>query len=171
MASAVTSGSMARSWKPFKLQIFGSHSHWRRIHAWNTLQDCPDHCSTHKAQGHLGWQEDRPQLKIRLLRSLVMSICLYSRETWTLTAEIERKIQTVEMRSFRRLLGISYKDHINQSINQSNFYSANIPDEARLSGATAKSVFNSKIEETVPTKRCEAGFGKPLDPTKNSCSL
>ena len=36
------------------------------------------------------------------------------------------------------------------SINQSNFYSANIPGEARLSGATAKSVFNSKIEETVP---------------------
>ena len=36
------------------------------------------------------------------------------------------------------------------SINQSNFYSANIPGEAKLSGATAKSVFNSKIEETVP---------------------
>ena len=29
-------------------------------------------------------------------------------------------------------------------------HSANIPGEARLSGATAKSVFNSKIEETVP---------------------
>ena len=36
-----------------------------------------------------------------------------------------------------------------QSINQSNFYSANIPSEARLSGATAESVLNSKIE-TVP---------------------
>ena len=35
-------------------------------------------------------------------------------------------------------------------INQSNFYSANIPGEARLGGATAKSVFNSKIEETFP---------------------
>ena len=35
-------------------------------------------------------------------------------------------------------------------INQSKFYSANIPGEARLSGATAESVFNSKIEETVP---------------------
>ena len=29
-----------------------------------------------------------------------------------------------------------------QSINQSNFYSTNIPSKARLSGATAKSVFN-----------------------------
>ena len=39
---------------------------------------------------------------------------------------------------------------INQSINQSNFYIANIPSEARLSGTTTESVFNSKIEETVP---------------------
>ena len=50
--------------------------------------------------------------KIRLLRSLVMSIFLYSWETWTLTAKIERTIQTVGMRSFRRLLGILCKDHI-----------------------------------------------------------
>ena len=39
---------------------------------------------------------------------------------------------------------------LNQSINQSNFYSANILNKARLSGATAKSVFNSNIEEIVP---------------------
>ena len=37
-----------------------------------------------------------------------------------------------------------------ESINQSNFYSANIPGETRLSAAIAKSVFNSKIKETVP---------------------
>ena len=40
--------------------------------------------------------------------------------------------------------------YINQSINQSNFYRANIPGEASLSGATAELAFNSKIEETVP---------------------
>ena len=34
-------------------------------------------------------------------------------------------------------------------INQLNFYSTNIPGKAKLSGATAESVFNSKIEETV----------------------
>ena len=50
--------------------------------------------------------------KIRLLRSLIMSIFLYACETWTLTAETERKIQTMEMGSFRRLLGISYREHI-----------------------------------------------------------
>ena len=38
----------------------------------------------------------------------------------------------------------------NQSINQSNFYSANNPGKAKLSDTTPESVFNSKIEETVP---------------------
>ena len=50
--------------------------------------------------------------KIRLMRSLVISIFLYACETWTLPAELEKKIQTTEMRCFRRLLGISYRDHV-----------------------------------------------------------
>ena len=50
--------------------------------------------------------------KIRLQRSLIISIFLYACETWTLTAETERKLQTMEMRSFRRLHGISYREHI-----------------------------------------------------------
>lgn len=54
--------------------------------------------------------------KIRLLRSLVISIFLYACESWTLTAELERKIQAMEMRCFRRLLGISYKDRITNEI-------------------------------------------------------
>ncbi|PIK52349.1 endonuclease-reverse transcriptase [Apostichopus japonicus] len=54
---------------------------------------------------------------IRLMRSLVTSIFLYACESWTLTADIERRIQTVEMRCFRRLLNISYRDHIsNQEV-------------------------------------------------------
>ena len=50
--------------------------------------------------------------KIRLMRSLVISIFLYACETRTLTAELEKKIQATEMRCFRRLLGISYGDHV-----------------------------------------------------------
>ena len=50
--------------------------------------------------------------KIRLMRSLVISVFLYACETWTHTAELEKKIQTTEMRCFRRLLGISYRDHV-----------------------------------------------------------
>ena len=38
----------------------------------------------------------------------------------------------------------------NQSINQSIFYSANIPGVARLSGATARSVFKYKVVEAIP---------------------
>ena len=41
-----------------------------------------------------------------------MSIFLYACESWTLNADTERRIRAMEMRSYRRLLGISYKDHI-----------------------------------------------------------
>ena len=50
--------------------------------------------------------------KIRLMRSLVMSIFLYACEMWTLTADIERRMQAMEMRCFHKLLDISYRDHI-----------------------------------------------------------
>ena len=50
--------------------------------------------------------------KVRLMRSLAMSIFLYACETWTITADIERRIQALEMRCFHKLLGISYRDHI-----------------------------------------------------------
>ena len=46
------------------------------------------------------------------MRSLVISIFLYAGESWTLTAELERRIQAMEMRCFRKLLGITYSDRI-----------------------------------------------------------
>ena len=45
---------------------------------------------------------------------------------------------------------VNFRIYFNQSINQSKFYSANILGEASLCGATAKSVFNSKIDQAVP---------------------
>ena len=33
-------------------------------------------------------------------------------ESWTLTAELKRRIQTMEMRCYRKILHISYKDHV-----------------------------------------------------------
>ena len=44
--------------------------------------------------------------------SLVISIFLYACESWTLTAEIEKRTQAFEVRCYRRLLNISYKDHV-----------------------------------------------------------
>ncbi|KAK2180118.1 hypothetical protein NP493_458g00012 [Ridgeia piscesae] len=46
------------------------------------------------------------------MRSLVMSIFLYACESWTLTADTQRRVQAMEMRCLRKLLGITYRDHI-----------------------------------------------------------
>ena len=43
---------------------------------------------------------------IRLMRSLVTSIILYACESWTLTAELQRRIQAMEMRCYRKILRI-----------------------------------------------------------------
>ena len=45
------------------------------------------------------------------MHSLAMSIFLYACETWPITADMERRIQALEMRCFRKLLRISYRDH------------------------------------------------------------
>ena len=49
--------------------------------------------------------------KTKLYKALVVSILLYGCESWTLTAESTKKIQSFETKCFRRLLGISWKDH------------------------------------------------------------
>ena len=46
------------------------------------------------------------------MRSLVTSIFLYACESWTLTAGLQRRIQAREMRCYRMILRISYKDHV-----------------------------------------------------------
>ena len=46
------------------------------------------------------------------MRSLVISIFLYACESWTLTAELEKRTHAFEMRCYRKLLNISYKDHV-----------------------------------------------------------
>ena len=50
--------------------------------------------------------------KIRLMRSLVTSIFLYGCESWTLTAELQRRIQAMKLRCYCKILHISYKDHV-----------------------------------------------------------
>ena len=60
------------------------------------------------------WKDKNIRIKhkIRLMRALVMTIFLYACETWTLTAELQRRIQALEFRCFRKILGISYKDRV-----------------------------------------------------------
>ena len=50
--------------------------------------------------------------KVKLMRSPVISIFLYACESWTLTAELEKRTQAFEMRCYRRLLNVSYKDQV-----------------------------------------------------------
>ena len=45
--------------------------------------------------------------KVRLMRSLVTSIFLLARESWTLTAELQRRIQAMEMRCCLKIVHIS----------------------------------------------------------------
>ena len=41
-----------------------------------------------------------------------ISRILELRESWTLTAELQRRIQAMEMRCCRKILHISYRDHV-----------------------------------------------------------
>ena len=59
--------------------------------------------------------------KIRLMRSLVTSIFLYACKSWPLTAELQRRIQAMEMRCYHKILHISYKDHVtNEEVRAKN---------------------------------------------------
>ena len=60
------------------------------------------------------WRDKNISLasKVKLRRTLILSTFLYACESWTLTADIERRIQALEMRCYRRLRNISYKDHV-----------------------------------------------------------
>ena len=60
------------------------------------------------------WRDKNISLasKVKLMRTLILFAFLYACESWTLTAKIERRIQALEMRCSKRLLNISYKDHV-----------------------------------------------------------
>ena len=60
------------------------------------------------------WRDKNISLasNVKLMRTLILSTFLYACESWTLTAEIERRIQALEIRCYRRHLNISYKDHV-----------------------------------------------------------
>ena len=55
-------------------------------------------------------QADLFKTVLRVLH--VTSVVLYACESWILTAELQRRIQAVEMRCYRKILRISYKDHV-----------------------------------------------------------
>ena len=118
------------------------------------------------------WKDKNISLstKIRLMRSLVTSIFLYACESWTLNKDIERRIQAFEMRCYRRILGISYKDRVTNAEVEEKIRIAAGPFEKLLrtvkkrklkwfghvtrSNGLAKTI----LQGTVPGKR---GRGRP----------
>ena len=66
------------------------------------------------------------------MRSLVTSTFLYACESWTLTAELQRRIQAMEMRCYCKILRISYKDHVTNEEVRSKIQQAIGPHENLL---------------------------------------
>ena len=60
------------------------------------------------------WKDNNISLgsKVKLIRSLVISIFLYASDSLALTAELDKRTQAFEIRCYRRLLIISYKDRV-----------------------------------------------------------
>ena len=70
--------------------------------------------------------------KIRLMHYLVTSIFLCACESWTITAKLQRKIQAMEMRCYRKILHMSYKDHVTNEEVRAKIQQAIGPHEALL---------------------------------------
>ena len=60
------------------------------------------------------WRDNKISFgsKMKPMCSFVISIFLNACESWTLTAELEKRLPAFEMTCYRRLLIISYKDHV-----------------------------------------------------------
>ena len=60
------------------------------------------------------WRDNNISLgsKVKLMCSFAISIFLNACESWTLTAELEKRMQAFEMRCYRRLLNLSFKDYV-----------------------------------------------------------
>ena len=93
-----------------KLQVPGLTYDWWGFQTWDTLQDTTAALTRLKPV----WSDRSISLssKIWLTHSLVTSIFLYAYESWILTAELQRRIQAMEMRGYCKILSISYKDHV-----------------------------------------------------------
>ena len=53
--------------------------------------------------------------KTQVYQACVLSTLLYSSESWTLYTRQERRLNMFHLRCFRRILGISWQDHISNT--------------------------------------------------------
>ena len=90
------------------------------------------------------------------MRSLVKSIFLYSCESWTLTAELQRRIQAMEMRWYCKLLHISYKDHVTNKEVRAKIQQATGPHEDLLT------IVNKRKLQWYDHVSCSSGLSKTI---------
>ena len=110
------------------------------------------------------------------MRSLVTSIFLYAYESWTLTAELQRRTQAMEMRCYRKILHISYKDHVTNEEDRAKIQQAIGPHEDLLaivkrrklqwyghvsrSSGLAKTILQGTVKGGKKTRQTEEEVGK-----------
>ena len=110
------------------------------------------------------------------MRSLVTPIFLYACESKTLTAELQRRIQAMEMRFCRKIQHISYKDHVTNEEVRAKIQQAIGPHEdlltiinrrklqwydqvSRLSGL-AKTILQGTVNGGKKTRQTEEEMGR-----------
>ena len=86
------------------------------------------------------------------MRSLVTSIFLYACESWALTAELQRRIQAMEMRCYRKILRISYKDQVTDEEVRAEIQQAIGPHEDLLTSGMVM----SPVHQVWPKPFCKA---------------
>ena len=63
------------------------------------------------------WKGSDEALKLKFLKSLIFPIAKYGAETWSLSKQAEQRINAFEMKSYRKILRVSYTEkRTNQSI-------------------------------------------------------
>ena len=70
--------------------------------------------------------------KVRRMRSLVVSIFQYACESWTLTAELRKRMQAMDTKCYRKILHILYKDHVTNDEVRAKIQQATGPHEDLL---------------------------------------
>ena len=89
------------------------------------------------------------------MHCLVTFIFLYACESWTLTAELHRRIQAMEMQCFCKILCISYKDHVTNEEVRAKIQQAIRPHEDPLTIKRRKLQWYGHVS-------CSSGLAKTI---------
>ena len=98
-----------KRWKKEPTEALSIHTNQR----WNIKEVKVRLAQAHSAMTRLAilWKNNAVNFptKTKIYKSLVLSILLYGCERWTLTADLERRIEAFENKSYRRMVSISYR--------------------------------------------------------------